>query len=385
MDGSSVALDEPQPTACAVIATPEADSELTKPKCLQLLATELQENTLSFLDLASILEIATVSQAWHQMTKGVLAAFLQNHFRQAPEAYATVRQAIGPMGPTEEDSQQAFGQGFLRYLVGSETKDSIEVMCAFGLPQGLQMRISGYASGRYGYPKDSEMAWALNEALTDQGNTRAIQRRIDGYRHGHYGYPQNPEMFGKLNESLAHQGDQAAIQARIPGYAFGVYGYPLDPEKAHELNEALAHQGNTRAMERRIKGYMNGAYGYPQDFKRARELNDTLADQGNEWAIQTRIEGYMYGHYYSPHIPALYPLDPEKSRELNDTLADQGNEEAMERRISGYTNGTYGYPENPEMARALNESRQAQRTQRSIRQWIQEYGSMGGDNCLGLV
>jgi hypothetical protein len=341
-------------------------------KILGLLPLELQAKILEFLDLTSILEAATVCKAWHQMTTNVVAAFLQNHFRQAPEAYETVLTAIGPMGRTPVDSQQAFGQGFLRYLSTSEDKHSIDAMCTLGLTKGFQMRFFGYGKGRYEYPQDSERAWALNEALAARGNTRAIKRRVIGYSDGLYGYPQNPEMAFKLNEALADQGNEWAIQRRIDGYVFGSYGYPRKPEKARELNEALADQGNEGAMSRRIKGYAYGDYGYPKNLEKAFKLNEALAAQGNTQAIKRSIDGYSFGYYGYPYVPG-------KERELTDTLADQGDEWAINSRIMGYKHGVFGYPRDSEMFEKLNASRQDQRTQTSLRQWIQ--GSMGGDNC----
>ncbi len=371
-------LDDPRSTACAASAAPEAHSERTKPKCptlhtFKLLAPELQEKTLGFLDLPTMLKAATVSKDLHQMITGVVAAFLQNHFRQAPEAYETVLTAIGPMGRTPVDSQQAFGQGFLRYLSPSEDKHSIDAMCTLGLIKGFHLRFFGYRDGLFGYPKDFAMTYALNEALADQGNTWAMGRRICGYAFGSYGYPHNPAMAFKLNEALADQGNEGAIDRRIKGYTFGAYGYPQNPKKACELNEALADQGNERAINRRIDGYSNGLYGYPQNPEMAFKLNEALADQGNEWAIDRRIKGYSNGLYG-------YPQNPEMAFKHNEALANQGNEEAINSRIMGYKYGVFGYPRDSEMFEKLNASRQDQRTQTSLRQWIQ--GSMGGDNCL---
>jgi hypothetical protein len=331
--------DAPQSTASAA---PEADSARAQPKCPQphtfnLPSLDLQKKALGFLTLPEMLNAKTVSKAWHQMITGVVPAFLQNHFRQAHEAYQAVLKAIGPMGRTKADSQQAFGQGFLRYLLKLEDKDSIEAMCNLGLTKGLQMRFFGYAEGRYEYTQDPEMAWAINQYLIARGHKAALLARINGLGFGEYGYPCNPAKAFKLNEALADQGDVEAGLIRVDGFGFKEYGYPLDPKKSNEFNEAFADQGHEEAVARRIFGFDSGEHGYP--------------------------------------------LDRKKAREVNDHLADLGNEAAQRRRINGYLQGVGGYPQDFAMVQKLRESLQNQRNQQSIMKWIQEYGSRGEDKC----
>jgi len=367
-------LDDPRSTACAASAAPEAHSARTKPKCpplhtfkllplelqakiLGLLPLELQAKILEFLDLTSILEAATVCKAWHQMTTNVVAAFLQNHFRQAPEAYETVLTAIGPMGRTPVDSQQAFGQGFLRYLSPSEDKHSIDAMCTLGLTKGFQMRFFGYGKGRYEYPQDSERAWALNEALAARGNTRAIKRRVIGYSDGLYGYPQNPEMAFKLNEALADQGNEWAIDRRIKGYSNGLYGYPQNPEMAFKHNEALANQGNEEAIERRIEGYMGGRYGYPRDSEMFEKLNASRQDQRTQTSLRQWIQGSMGGDNCQEHsaLSLGCPWTHQKMQILCDELISTGHPEAIAFKLKNLTSESPGdlYPFLPGFEEAM--------------------------------
>jgi hypothetical protein len=260
----------------------------------------------------------------------------------------------------------------------------------------------------YGYEKNPEAVWELNDILAKRGDKEAISRKIEGLTRGgdtyqkrsvyggsaygkpfthyypSYGYKKNPEAAREFNDILVEEGDQQAITRKIEGltrggdiyhqnevvqsvtHCYPTYGYEKNPQAAREFNEILVERGDQEASTRKWLGLMRGGdsyqaferlrpvthyyptCGYEKNPQAAREFNEVLIKKGDRRAIGRKIWGLLNGtNSYEKNLKA--------AKDLNDILVERDDQEAIKSKENGLLNGNYGYEKNLEAAKEFEE------------------------------